>query len=168
MPADPDFYPLIPGLIREYRSRGAAGTGLVRFEVLSVSWKEGKTLARCRRTRSQGGGLETKDFTARREPSGVYSSGQKEFPLPVWLGRRWRSEPVEFEVSELEAVVTVPAGKFEGCLKVFYRIGGGDGGSGERIYAPGIGLVREDCSDEADPFELALTRFVLPGRGDVV
>lgn len=163
MTADPDFFPLLPGLTREYRTRSAAGIGVLRFEVLSVSWKEGKTLARCRRTNIRGGRLETKEFTARRDTSGVYSSGLKEFPLPLWKGRRWSAYPVEFEVSGLDAAVAVPAGKFGGCLKIFYRIGGGDGGSGERFYASGVGLVREECSDEADPFELELTRFLLPG-----
>jgi hypothetical protein len=40
---------------------------------------------------------------------------------------------------------------------VVYAIAGGDGGSGERLYAPGVGLVRETCHDEADPWEARLT-----------
>jgi hypothetical protein len=42
---------------------------------------------------------------------------------------------------------------------VSYLIAAGDGGCGERLYAPGVGLARELCGDEADPFEVLLTAF---------
>ena len=39
------------------------------------------------------------------------------------------------------AAAETPAGHFTGCLRVGYLIAAGDGGSGERLYAPGVGLV---------------------------
>jgi hypothetical protein len=38
-------------------------------------------------------------------------------------------------------------------------IAGGDSGTGERIYAPGVGLVRETLSDEGDPSERVLVTY---------
>ena len=49
-------------------------------------------------------------------------------------------------------MVETPAGKFTGCLRVAYLIAEGDGGSGERHYAPGVGLVKVVENDEAEPF----------------
>ena len=74
------------------------------------------------------------------------------------IGRKWRHYPNEYRISAFDAVTTVPAGTFKKCMKVSYLIAGGDGGVGERYYAPGVGLVRENCMDEGDPFEIELVR----------
>ena len=60
-------------------------------------------------------------------------------------------------MEDANASAETPAGRFSGCLRVGYLIAAGDAGCGERFYAPGLGLVRETCADEADPFELVLT-----------
>jgi len=54
--------------------------------------------------------------------------------------------------------VETPAGKFTGCLRVAYLIAEGDGGSGERFYAPGVGLVKAVDNDEGEPLSLQLVR----------
>jgi len=44
-------------------------------------------------------------------------------------------------------------------MHVDYLIAEGDGGSGERHYAPGVGLVKIVDNDEADPFKHELIAY---------
>ena len=65
-------------------------------------------------------------------------------------------------VASLDFKTKVPAGEFTRCLRITYPIAGGDAGWGERVYAPGIGLIREVYSDEASPWMIALRRSSIP------
>lgn len=159
-----DYFPLRRGLVWEYRRSGADPAGHETFRVLSVTEEGGRRTARCRRTVVENGRSRDFEVLVTADPGGVYSDGVKEFPLPPEVGARWRAEDVEFEIETLEASVEVPLGRFQDCLKVVYRIAGGDGGSGWRLFAPGVGLVREERSSETDPVELSLLRF--DGSGD--
>lgn len=156
--AQPDYYPLIAGLFLEYKT--SAGT--LKMEVLGVSQAGGAMEARCRQTTDDHGNAEETELIIKKESSGVYANGVKELPLPPILGSRWIVAPNDYEISALDAEVTVGAGAFKNCLKVSYRIGAGDGGGGEKFYAPGVGLVFENCRDESSPFEMSLTRFTVP------
>ena len=46
-------------------------------------------------------------------------------------------------------------------MRVAYLIAEGDGGSGERWYAPGVGLVKVVENDEAEPFAQELIAYSL-------
>lgn len=149
-----DFLPLEPGLRLEYALSRAQGR-----ETLVVEHSSGPDGGVCvRRTwRASDGKKETETSRAERREGGVYFDGELVLPLPVRVGAAWARPPREYRVEDLDASAETPAGRFAGCLRVGYLIAAGDGGSGERFYAPGLGLVRETCADESDPFELVLT-----------
>jgi hypothetical protein len=152
--SEPDFLPLLPGLRLEYEIRRA---GEARTLVVEHSAGErGGILAR-RTWTSSDGSVETDASRAELRPDGVYFDAELILPRPARPGAGWSRPPRSYLVEALDAVADTPAGKFSGCLRVAYLIAAGDGGCGERLYASGVGLVRELCGDEADPFEVRLT-----------
>lgn len=151
----PDYLPLKPGLRLEYELNRAQETRRLVVEHLAVP---GGVAIR-RTWTSPDGRTETETGSGERRGDGVYYDGVLILPLPPRVGASWALPPREYRVETLDDAVETPAGRFAGCLRVGYLIAAGDGGSGERLYAPGVGLVRELCSDEADPFEVVLTSF---------
>lgn len=160
--AEPDYFPLVRGLTLEYRSRTSEASGLIKFEILAIAEKAGVTRAMCRRATVWGTQITVNEYPVVRDRTGVYAEKEREFPLPAALGRKWRHYPNEYRISAFDAITSVPAGTFRNCMKVSYLIACGAGGVGERFYAPGIGLVRENCLDENDPFEIELVRKTAP------
>jgi hypothetical protein len=134
--------------------------GGYRFEVVSAASAGGATRAHCRRTPLAGGAPA--DLTAVKDERGVFLGQALELPLPPRKGREWSRAPQTYRVDCLDAVKTVPAGTFRGCLRVVYLIAGGDGGSGEKFYAPGVGLISDLCAAEDETSETVLTRASLP------
>lgn len=156
------YFPLIAGLELEYQISAAEGIGTLKFQVLSLETSGSITVAQCRRTSAWNGKAETSGATVTVADNGVFSGKYREFPLPLAVGDGWDADPRRYEVESLSEEVSLPAGAFKGCLKVSYLIAGGDGGSGARYYAPGVGFVLESCNDEVGPFEKKLTRFSIP------
>lgn len=155
-----DYFPLVEGLALDYRSRSAEGDGGYRFEVVSAAQEGGAIRAHCRRT-PLGGGAPA-DFTLVKDGRGVFLGRELLLPLPLEPGRGWERPPESFRVESLDAVKTVPAGTFRGCLRLVYLIAGGDGGGGEKVYAPGVGLISELRTAEDETGETVLTRARLP------
>lgn len=88
----------------------------------------------------------------------------KLFPLPVVVGKKWRHQRWSYEVAAVDAEVYLgeDAGEpmiIKNCLSVAW---GFDEGSGENIYAPGIGLVKATSTDEQYPFGFVFTNIVHP------
>ncbi|HEX4048452.1 MAG TPA: hypothetical protein VH309_11485 [Elusimicrobiota bacterium] len=154
--SEPDFLPLSPGLRLEYEVRRAGGTR--RLVVSHEAAAGGAVLVR-RTWAAPDGSSETETTRAERRAGGVYFDGELVLPLPARPGAEWSHPPRAYRLEALEAEAETPAGRFPGCLRVSYLIAAGDGGCGERLYAPGVGLARELCGDEADPFEVLLTAF---------
>lgn len=144
-----DYHPIEPGRVLEYELRRAGGRWGLRLEYL-----EG---GRLRRTWKGPDGEQSSVETVERRPDGVYHAGA--LVLPVKAGTRWGVPPREYLLEGFAGRAAVPAGEFERCALVSYLIAGGDGGSGERYYAPGVGLVLESCRDESDPYETRLLRI---------
>ncbi len=163
-----DYYPLSEGLSLEYETKNASGSGRMTIEVLSVRSERGALKARCRRTTQWGQEKRVEEYDVLKDATGVYAGAEPEFPLPARIGHQWRRYPNEYEVADLDAVTTVPAGTFRHCLKVSYLIAGGDAGGGERYYAPSVGFVRETCSDENDPYEFTLLRILKARRNGTI
>ncbi len=157
-----DYFPLLPGLVLAYRTKSLEGQGRLKIEVLSLEAAGGLLRAKCRRTSALAGRVKVSEFEVVQDERGVHADGGLDLPLPPDVGRRWSRGAASYAVEADDAVTTVPAGTYRGCLRVAYRLAGGDAGGGERFYAPGVGLVRELCTDETDPFELALERVVPP------
>jgi hypothetical protein len=153
---EPDYLPLSPGLRLEYEVRRAGET---RGLVVEHSAAPGGAVIVRRTWTAADGRAQTESSRAERRSDGVYFDGELTLPLPARPGAAWSRPPRSYRVDALDAAAETPAEKFSGCLRVGYLIAAGDGGCGERFYAPGIGLVRELCGDEADPFEVRLTAF---------
>ena len=150
----PDYLPLEPGLRLEYSLSRAQGRETL---VVEHSAGQGGAVNVRRSWRTSEGQEQSATSRAERREGGVYLDGELLLPLPARKGLSWARPPREYRMEDLDAPAETPAGRFTGCLRVGYLIAGGDGGCGERFYAPGLGLVRETCADEADPFELVLT-----------
>lgn len=154
-----DFFPLVAGALREYATEKASGTGSYKIEVLSVATKGRTTTAKCRRTvKWMHGPVNVSEFMITKDVHGVRAGRDIEFKRPVKVGTKWIRAPRRFWIEALDAKVQTPAGKFKNCLRVAYLIAEGDGGSGERLYAPGVGLVKIVENDEAEPFTHQLVK----------
>lgn len=152
-----DYYPLIAGRRLTYRARAAEGGGRITVRTFSVGERDGERSAVGERTVEWSGEPpRTRPFSARHDRKGVTVDGELEFPLPLELGKTWSRYPREYRVESFDAVAETPAGRFTGCLKIVYLIGGGDAGSGERLYAPQVGLVRDACDEESESYEHVL------------
>lgn len=155
-----DYFPLAVGRVLEYEAENASGLGALKIEILSVAMKGVVTTAQCRRTTKWGGEPErVAEFVVVKDAKEVRSDMGTEFVFPLKLGKKWNRHPNSYFIEALDAEVETPAGRFSDCLKVAYLIAGGDAGSGERYYAPGVGRVKAVHQDEADPFEQRLKRF---------
>lgn len=155
----PDYFPLVPGAAAEYALKDSSGTVRHTIEVLEVAGADGATTAKCRRTVARPGKPPvTNDFTVTKDASGVRSGEMIEFNLPLAKGTEWIVSPRRYWIEDLNASTETPAGAFHGCLQVAYLIAEGDGGSGERFYAPGVGLVKIIENDESEPFTYQLVK----------
>lgn len=115
------------------------------------------TVAECRRTTHWNGEpAKVVSFTVVKDSAEVRSDAGTEFKLPPHKGTEWIVSPRRYWTQARDAEVSTPAGKFTGCLRVAYLIAEGDGGSGERHYAPGVGLVKVVENDEGEPFTYEL------------
>jgi hypothetical protein len=149
----PDYLPLTPGLRLDYEVRRAGGT--LRLEIDLADAGDGGVSV-IRTWTSPDGSTRTETSRRERRADGIYEDGLLVLPLPPDRGRAWVLPPNRWEIEGAGEVAEVPAGRFPNCLKASCLIAGGDGGSGCRLYAPGVGIVSELCADEADPFEAKL------------
>lgn len=156
-----DYFPLVKGAVREYATRSSLGDGSLKIEVLEVTTKGPVTTAACRRTVNLPGSPEKiEEAVVTKDETGVHEGADVEFNNPVKAGTEWVSPPRRSWIEALDAAVETPAGKFKECLRVAYLIAEGDGGSGERLYAPGVGLVKVVENDEGEPFTYELVKAV--------
>lgn len=155
-----DFFPLVKGAVRDYKTESSEGEGSLTIEVLDVTGKGEVKTAKCRSTmRPPKNPPVIAEYDVTSDASGVRSGDAVEFNAPVKVGTEWIIPPHKYWIESLEAEVETPAGKFSGCMRVAYLIAGGDGGSGERFYAPGVGLVKVLDNDEAEPSGFALVKI---------
>jgi hypothetical protein len=154
----PDYFPLVKGAVRGYVIDGAR-PGSFTIEIIDVVLAGEVMTAKCRRTLKRPGEPSRIDeFIVTKNAEGVRSGPDVEFNFPAAVGTEWISPPRRFWIEALDAAVETPAGRFTGCLRVAYLIAEGDGGSGERCYAPGVGLVKVVENDEAEPFTWSLLK----------
>lgn len=148
-----DYFPLVEGAVREYATENASGKGRLKIEVLFVRREGGVTTAKCRRTIAwKDEPPKVSDFEVVNDGKEIRADTGTEFRFPLKKGTEWTQSPRRYWIEALDAQVQTKAGTFKDCLRVAYLIAEGDGGSGERHYAPGVGLVKVVENDEADPF----------------
>lgn len=155
----PDYFPLVKGAVREYAVETSQGTGAYVVEIIDVERTGGVTTARVRRTvRLANEPEKVSEVVVTSDAAGVREGTDIEFNAPVQTGTEWASPPRRNWIETLDAAVETPAGTFTGCMRVAYLIAEGDGGSGERFYAPGVGLVRVVDNDEGEPLSFQLVK----------
>lgn len=156
----PDYHPVEAGLLLEYRLRRSGGEETLTLEYLESRREGERVVARLRRTwRGGPEGERVSVETVEKRPDGVYHAGRLVLPHPPVKGKSWDHPPRSYRLEGLDGRAEVPAGRYQGCARVSYLIAGGDAGSGERFYAPGVGLVYEACREESDPYETRLLRI---------
>lgn len=155
----PDYHPVEAGLRLEYQLRRAGGAWTLTLEYTDVRREGERVLAKLRRVWKGPDGEQASVETVEKRPDGVYHAGRMVLPHPPVRGKSWDHPPRQYRLEGLDGATTVPAGAYKGCARVSYLIAGGDAGSGERFYAPGVGLVYEACNEEADPYETRLLRI---------
>lgn len=155
-----DYCPLAQGAVREYASSDAQVQGAFTVEVLSVAAAGGVMTAHVRKT-VHSEPPRVVEYEVVKDAARVRSDGFTKFTLPIELGAEWIVSPRRYWIEALDAVVETPAGKFKGCMRVAHLIAEGDGGSGERYYAPGVGLVKVVEKDEGEPFTHELIAYTL-------
>lgn len=157
----PDYFPLAKDSVRQYAVTKAQGKGLVSIEVSSVTNAAGRTVAKCSRTTLWNEELPTvEEYEVVKDADGIRRDGVIELKFPLQKGTEWIISPRRYTIEALDAEVSTLAGRFTGCLRVAYLIAEGDGGSGERWYAPGVGLVKIVENDEGDPFTHELISYL--------
>lgn len=149
----------------EYTSSEFTDPKTIRLEFLSYSEKD-KTAAVnmiiFNKTKPR-----VTNFVVASDAQGIRSSDsplygpRMEIPFPLTYNMVWNEGADRNRVAALNAKVTVPAGTYNGCLKIATRLSGGDAGSAERYYAPGVGLVYEKINSEDRQETLRLTSYQL-------
>lgn len=149
----------------EYYSSEYAAPRAVRVEFLSYSDKDAAAQVNMIIFGEKKPRVSNFVMTAARD--GIRSTDSPlygprlELPLPLVYNASWNEGPDHSRVAALNAKVSVPAGDYEGCLKIATRLSGGDAGSAERYYAPGVGLVYERVISEDRQETLKLTSYQL-------
>jgi hypothetical protein len=149
-----EFFPMRKSRIYEYEytSSEFLGSRKLTIEYLDYSEKEGFLTARLTAYNRTTPWVE--DYSVQFKGDGLHATSSPlggprvEIPLPLYQNRSWSEGQFYNRVTSLKHRTTVPAGTFEGCLKILTKIGGGDAGSAYRVYAPGVGLVEEALSAE--------------------
>ena len=162
-----DYQPLDRRAVLEYEyySSEYAAPRTVRLEFMSYSAKDAAAQVNMivfgeKKPRVSNFALVSGPDGIRASDSPLYGP-RLEFPLPLVYNAAWNEGPDRSRVAALNARVSVPAGDYAGCLKIATRLGGGDAGSAERYYAPGIGLVYERVISEDRQETLKLTSYQL-------
>ena len=159
-----DYFPLVKGSRREYAMRSAEGSGHYTLEIVEVRKNGAVITAKCRHTLNWNGEPETvTEYDIVNDGKEIRRGQDTELQLPAKVGSEWTRPPRRYFIEVLDASMQTPAGKFENCLRVAYQIAEGDGGSGERYYAPGVGLVKVIDKNESNPFTHELVSVILRG-----
>jgi hypothetical protein len=110
---------------------------------------QGMLVARVQRDRADGGSLEMSGGTKRfgYKPDGIVLERTGMMPVyvlkqPLSVGTKWRGEHGGWvEVAEVSAVVNVPAGTYQGCVKTVEQRGGDMPLRVATTFCPDIGIV---------------------------
>lgn len=149
----------------EYTSSEFPGSKVIRVEYMSYSDKD-KTAA-VNMVVFNRYAPKVINYVVTADAYGVRSSDSPlygprlEFPLPLRYNTVWHEGPDRHRAAALNAKVETPAGPFHGCLKVKTYLSGGDAGSAERYYAPGVGLVYEKINSEDRQETIKLVSYQL-------
>jgi len=162
-----DYLPLNKRAVYEYEytSSEFLGAKVVRVEFMSYS--DADKSASVNMIIFNKNKPKVSNFVIAASPSGIRASDSPlygprvEIPFPLTYNMTWNEGADRSRVAALNAKLTVPAGDYTGCLKITTRLNGGDAGSAERYYAPGVGLVYEQLISEDRQETIKLTGYQL-------
>lgn len=162
-----DYFPFVAGKKYVYRYTSSEFDGCAEASVvfLAVKCEKDEQVATVRLTVLLKGHESATVYNVVKNPAGVSSydgivvGGRKEFPLPVKEGAEWDEYPDANEIVSLCEKQHVGHHSYENCLKVRTLIAGGEAGTAERYYAPGVGYIRESYHSEDLQAEVTLVRM---------
>lgn len=159
------WYPLRKGRTMVYRYEDPELPGPSKLGVASRSCLAARRLvgglAGVVEERIESGGKPwVRSFEVRIGVFGIREWDRLVLKEPLDPATRWEDGPDAFRIASLTETVTVPGGRFEGCLLVTYY--SEDIGGGSLWFAPGTGLVRSEQYGERGPHLYELTRVVGP------
>ncbi len=164
MPKSKDYYPLIPGLTLcyahvDYSSREPEVSRLV-WRVERVSRNGSGVRAQ---VKAQWGASPPRTHEVLADEKGIWVGKNLEIRLPPRLNDSWEVEEDDYyfrSVFSLKAKAGTMVRDFKGCLEIGFS--NQDTDSGTRLYAPGIGLVREQRNGETFNSVLSLAHWEIP------
>jgi hypothetical protein len=143
--------PCTPGLRIEYEDTLKEGKGSVSrtIETVRGPGKEPRTCV-IDRVVKRPDGKEDRDAWAREMlPDRITNAGWVDHPMafrtpllrtPIQPGRKWHFNTTDFEIKDVGDTFDVPAGTFEGCVRVFERSSDATH-EASSVYAPKVGLI---------------------------
>jgi hypothetical protein len=147
------FMPCTPGLSVEYldepKDKASKGATLRVIDTVRGPGKEPHTCVLDRVTIHPGGKEERDAWARELLPDRITNAGWIDHPVafrtpllraPVKSGRRWHFNTTDFVIKEVGDTFDVPAGTFDGCVRVHEQSADGKY-EASSVYAPGVGLI---------------------------
>lgn len=144
-----------------FKSSEFNGTATVHIDILNSEKKDERICANALMTFVLRDAVSTRfeiinDGEWIYSTNGIVTGGRKELPVHPEKTSEWTEAPDSCRIQSLDEECETPAGKFASCMKINVLISDGAGGSSERWYAPGTGLVKEIYNAEDKQCELEL------------
>ena len=174
-----NYFPLADGSRWEYVGTVSSAAGGRQVSIRAIGRVDGETLIQGKKylkhvltsefSGAPGGDKEREQVRYYRvADDGIYfRTGNNpegpellEMPLPIPVGTKWLSGPVEVR-AERAGTITVEGREYRDCLKLTYKQQGLSS-SLENYLAPGVGLVKARDVDETEPkmtVELTLKKY---------
>jgi len=162
-----EYLPLNKKAVYEYEYTSSEFTGVKAVRVEFMAYSETAKTVQVNMIIFNKTKPKVSNFVIASDASGIRSSDSPlagprlEIPFPLAYNQVWTEGYDRSRVAALNAKIAVPAGTYNGCLKIVSKLGGGDAGSAERYYAPGMGLVYEQITAEESQQTLKLVSYQL-------
>lgn len=151
-PAPSDFMPCTPGLSVTFAFYDAAGQdrGVRQVDRVRGLGKAPRTCVIDQETRYADGRVEKDAWVREHLEDRILNAGWLSSmtafrpPLlvaPLTTGQRWVFNRTAFSIAEIGTTFDVPAGTFDGCLRVVESSMPPGAHSAWLVYAPGVGLI---------------------------
>lgn len=151
-PAPNDFLPCTPGLSVTYAFYDAAGQdrGVRQIDRIRGPGQDPKTCVIDQETRFGDGRVEKDAWVREHLEDRILNAGWLSTmtafrpPLligPLSAGKRWVFNRTSFTIAEIGTTFDVPAGTFDGCLRLVESSVPPGAHTAWLVYAPGVGLI---------------------------
>ena len=162
-----EYLPISRRAVFEYEYTSSEFTGSKTIRVEYMSYSEADRTVQVNMVIFNRTKPRVVNYVMKSDATGIRSSDSPlygprlEIPFPLEYNAVWNEGPDRNRVAALNAKITVPAGTYNGCLKVLTRLSDGDAGAAVRYYAPGVGLVYEQINSEEKQETISLTSYQL-------